>query len=121
MIGDAGSHKRKHFAQDSDDLAGNGRSIYKNRKTDSDGSLDLVPGINQAIARSNSALLADFVAQRTKRFASDLSLVELEDQHIPGTCSMYLSASYCFPCQWELITGQRKPFAIRANGSRVAI
>jgi hypothetical protein len=29
-------------------------------------------------------LLADYVAQRTKRFGGDLSLVELEDRHIPG-------------------------------------
>lgn len=32
----------------------------------------------------DSQLLADFVAQKTKRQLPNLSLVELEDLHIPG-------------------------------------
>ncbi|KAL8784564.1 MAG: hypothetical protein Q9213_003912 [Squamulea squamosa] len=39
--------------------------------------------INPAICRMDNRLLADYVAQRTKRFGDHLSLVELEDMHIP--------------------------------------
>ncbi|KAL8641536.1 MAG: hypothetical protein Q9226_008620, partial [Calogaya cf. arnoldii] len=45
------------------------------RDTDSD--------INTAIGKMDNRLLADYVAQRTKRFGEDLSPVELEDMHVP--------------------------------------
>ena len=41
-------------------------------------------GINTAISKMDTRLLADYVAQRTKRFGDDLSVVELEDLYIPG-------------------------------------
>lgn len=41
-------------------------------------------GVDNVIARTDSRLLADYVAQRTKRFEGHLSLVELEKTHIPG-------------------------------------
>ena len=50
-----------------------------------DERLDLEHGLNLAIGKLDSRLQADYVAQRTKRFSSELSLVELEDRHIPGT------------------------------------
>lgn len=61
----------------------------RSRKTqqDDDADLDLGKGINRAIGRFDSHLLADCVAQRTKRFQPDLSLVELEDRHISGLCA----------------------------------
>ncbi|KAL8896485.1 MAG: hypothetical protein Q9192_003078 [Flavoplaca navasiana] len=40
-------------------------------------------GINTAISKMDTRLLADYVAQRTKRFGDDLSVVELEDLYIP--------------------------------------
>jgi protein CMS1 len=46
--------------------------------------LDFTAGINRALARMDNQLLADHIAQRTRRFESDLSSVELEDKHIPG-------------------------------------
>lgn len=49
-----------------------------------DESMELERGINTAISNMDSSLLADYVAQRTKRFAADLSAVELEDIRIPG-------------------------------------
>ena len=49
-----------------------------------DDDLDVDLGINKAVGRMDSSLVADYVAQRTKRFGGDLSLVELEDRHIPG-------------------------------------
>ena len=54
--------------------------------------LDLEQGINSAIGKMNSQLIADWVAQRIRRFAPDLTMVELEDQYLPGrngTTSLY--------------------------------
>ncbi|KAL8733614.1 MAG: hypothetical protein Q9166_002023 [cf. Caloplaca sp. 2 TL-2023] len=45
--------------------------------------IDSAKDINSAIGRMDSRLLADYVAQRTKRFGQDLSLVELEEMHVP--------------------------------------
>lgn len=66
------------------------RSIKKRRSgkgkglADDDGTLDLEQGINTAIGQMDSRLLADWVAQQIRRFAPDLSMVELEDQYLPG-------------------------------------
>lgn len=60
------------------------RKKSKKAKLDEDENLDLKKGLNLAIGKLDSRLLADYVAQRTKRFSTDLSLVELEDRHIPG-------------------------------------
>ncbi|TVY48120.1 Protein CMS1 [Lachnellula occidentalis] len=46
--------------------------------------LDLEAGINKAFSHMNSQLLADYVAQRTRRYESDLSSIELEDKYIPA-------------------------------------
>ena len=46
--------------------------------------IDVVNGINMAIGGMDSQLLADYFAQSTKRFNSELSLVELEDRYLPG-------------------------------------
>lgn len=51
---------------------------------DQDIDLDLERGLNLAIGKMDRGLLADYIAQRTKRFRNDLSAVELEDLHIPG-------------------------------------
>ncbi|KAI9848518.1 MAG: hypothetical protein M1837_007187 [Sclerophora amabilis] len=48
-----------------------------------DGTFDLEAGINTVFANMDSRLLADFVAQRLKRFEGDLSTVELDDRQIP--------------------------------------
>lgn len=49
--------------------------------------LDLEAGINKAFSHMDSQLMADYVAQRTRRYESDLSSIELEDKYIPGTCT----------------------------------
>lgn len=49
-----------------------------------DEDLDLDQGLNFAIGKLDRHLLADYVAQRHKRFSPGLSIVELEDKHIPG-------------------------------------
>ncbi|KAL8972507.1 MAG: hypothetical protein Q9183_000518 [Haloplaca sp. 2 TL-2023] len=45
--------------------------------------LKAAPSIDDAIGKMDNRLLADYVAQRSKRFGQHLSLVELEDMHIP--------------------------------------
>lgn len=57
----------------------------KKAKPADDADVDLENGVNNALGRMDNRLLADYVAQKTKRFESSLSLVELEDKHIPGT------------------------------------
>lgn len=49
-----------------------------------DTDVDIENGINNALGRMDNRLLADYVAQKTKRFESNLSLIELGDKHIPG-------------------------------------
>lgn len=52
-----------------------------------EGELDVAAGINNAFLHMDNQLLADYVAQRTRKYESDLSSVELEDKYIPGRCS----------------------------------
>lgn len=61
------------------------RKKVKKAKRVEDANLDLEHGLNLAIGKLDSRLQADYVAQRTKHFSSELSLVELEDRHVPGT------------------------------------
>ena len=79
------SKKRKRDAKTSNTVD---KTVKRKKKrkadTTEDGDLDTDLGLNKAIGRMDSQLVADYVAQRTKRFSGDLSLVELEDRHIPG-------------------------------------
>lgn len=60
------------------------KSKSKKGKADEGDELDTDAGINQAFSHMDSQLLADYVAQRTKKYESDLSQVELEDKYVPG-------------------------------------
>ena len=53
-------------------------------KVDEDNEIDPEAGINKAFAHMDSQLLADYVAQRTRKHETNLSFVELEDKYIPG-------------------------------------
>ncbi|KAL2353731.1 U3-containing 90S pre-ribosomal complex subunit-domain containing protein [Cryomyces antarcticus] len=57
--------------------------LTKKPKDIDDDELNTAAGVNTAVAHMDSRLLADHVAQRTKRFEPELSLVELEDRYIP--------------------------------------
>jgi protein CMS1 len=46
--------------------------------------LDVDVGIKRAFSHMDNQLLADYIAQRTRKYESDLSSIELEDKHIPG-------------------------------------
>ena len=92
------------------------RKKAKKAKPDEDENLDLKQGLNLAIGKLDSRLQADYVAQRTKRFSSDLSLVELEDRHIPGKCVMTMSEVKCYNSRRILNVGQKRHSVIQANG-----
>jgi len=60
------------------------KSKSKKSKVVEEDELDTDSGINKAFSHMDNQLLADYVAQRTRKFESNLSLVELEDKYIPG-------------------------------------
>ncbi len=62
-------------------------------KTDEYDELDIETGINKAFSHMDNLLLADYVAQRTRKYESDLSLVELEDKYIPGKHHLFQTGS----------------------------
>jgi protein CMS1 len=60
------------------------KSKSKKRKTDDEDGLDIDSGINTAFENMNNQLVADHIAQKTRKYESDLSSIELEDKYIPG-------------------------------------
>ena len=79
----ASSKKRKHDAASQEEKKKKRRKLKKPKDVDDD-ALDEELGVNHAIAHMDSRLLADHIAQRTKRFQPKLSLIEAEELHIPG-------------------------------------
>ena len=82
------SGKRKRDGVESHDLST--RTVAKKKRSEKskageDENLDLVQGLNMTIGKLDSRLLADYVAQRQRRFGQYLSSVEMEDRYIPGT------------------------------------
>lgn len=80
----------KRARDDNDDIRLSDKSLIKTSKRrrlrpEVQENLDLVHGVNVAIGRMDTQLLADYVVQSTKRFQTELSMVELEDFHISGT------------------------------------
>ncbi|KAM0718207.1 hypothetical protein Q7P37_006539 [Cladosporium fusiforme] len=61
------------------------RKKAKKPKDVQDDALDEEKGVNHAIAHMDSSLMADHIAQRTKRFRPDVSVVEAEDLHVPSS------------------------------------
>jgi protein CMS1 len=60
------------------------KTKHKKIHSAEDDSLDIAAGINHAFSQMNNQLLADYIAQRTRKYESDLSSVELEDRYLPG-------------------------------------
>jgi protein CMS1 len=56
----------------------------KKAKPTAEDELDIEAGLNNAFSHMDSQLLADYMAQRTRKFEGDLSSIELEDKFIPG-------------------------------------
>ena len=79
--------KRKSQNHDNDENVSKIDLKQKKRRSPPSGNrqgLEVEQGINTAIGKMNSRMLADYVDHHTVRFGSDLSLVELEDVRIPG-------------------------------------
>jgi protein CMS1 len=75
------SKKRKRGVVSADKAAKKSKS--KKNVVEED-ELDIDKGINRAFSHMDNQLLADYIAQRTRKYESDLSSIELEDKHIPG-------------------------------------
>lgn len=77
--------RRRASAKDSGDKEAEGKPRRKKANTQAeDDDLDLAAGLNNAFSRMDNQLLADYLAQRTRKYESDLSGVELEDRYIAG-------------------------------------
>lgn len=64
-----------------------GEGSKKRRKRavqEDDPDLDVEAGLNRAFERMDGQLLADHLAQKTRRFGTDLSTIELSDLDISG-------------------------------------
>lgn len=94
----------KHSENEAED------TTTKTRETDSN--------INTAIGKMDNRLLADYVAQRTKGYGEDLSLVELEDMHVPGKTERECLLAINDPPQLHANLHQRAPSSTPANGTR---
>lgn len=53
---------------------------------------DTDAGVNRAVALMDSQLMADHIAQKTSRFGTDLSPIELSDLYISRTSPLSLSS-----------------------------
>ncbi|KJY01903.1 hypothetical protein TI39_contig273g00002 [Zymoseptoria brevis] len=82
------SAKRKRSAEDDEEVESkkDAKKLKKKRpkkpKDINDDALDSKLGVNLAIGHMDSTLMADHIAQRTRRFNPDLSTVEAEDSYI---------------------------------------
>jgi protein CMS1 len=80
------SKKRKRGADvEQDAKKAAKKTKNKKAKADEGDELDIETGINKAFSHMDNQLLADYVGQRTRKYESELSSVELEDKYLPGT------------------------------------
>lgn len=87
------SGKRKRENDSKQSKRAKKRKSKKPKNVD-DEDLNQELGLNLAIGRMDNSLLADYMAQRTKRFEPDLSMVELEDRHVPGMLYLFTAPHY---------------------------
>lgn len=87
------THNRKRKSRDDTNSGSGGTTTAiakknkrrkKQHSRDEEGDLDIEAGVNRAFAHMDSQLIADHIAQKTARFGSDLSSVELADLYISG-------------------------------------
>lgn len=60
------------------------KSAGKKRRIDDDTDLDIENGVDKSYSSMDQQLLADYLAQKTRKFECDLSSIELEDRFISG-------------------------------------
>jgi len=63
---------------------GGSKKKRKRQVREDEGDLNVEAGLNRSYERMDSQLIADHVAQKTKRFGTDLSSIELSDLYISG-------------------------------------
>jgi protein CMS1 len=89
-----------------------GKKQKKQKKVREDeGDLDMDAGLNRAFERMDGQLLADHIAQKTRRFGTDLSTVELSD--------LYISREYPslpVPSGWDRGTDRTPPMKQMRSG-----
>jgi protein CMS1 len=82
--------EKKPVKRPAPDAGGSGVTTNKKKRKrlhqqeHAEADLDTEAGLNRAFERMDSQLLADHIAQKTTRFATDLSSVELSDLYISG-------------------------------------
>ncbi|KAG7291680.1 csm1-like protein [Staphylotrichum longicolle] len=76
----AEQYTKKRKVQDDDKPRKKQKKQKKVREDEDD--LDMEAGLNRAFERMDGQLLADHIAQKTRRFGTDLSPVELSDLYI---------------------------------------
>lgn len=76
------SKKRKRTAAEQDSKKA-GKKTKKSKAIEED-EIDVELGINNAFSHMDNQLLADYLAQRTRKYEDDLSAIELEDKYIAG-------------------------------------
>ena len=85
--------KRRHASDDEGEKSlqkpAKQRKSKKSESND-DAHLNEFSNINSALGKMDNRLLTDLVASKTKRFLPNLSLVELEDLHVPGEKGRFL-------------------------------
>jgi len=87
-LSDPASYAQSTKRKRDEDTAPPSKRAAKRKKTKKpkdvdDEALDLDLGVNHALAHMDSQLMADHLAQRTKRFQPDMSPVEAEEIHVP--------------------------------------
>ncbi|KAK5679312.1 Protein cms1 [Elasticomyces elasticus] len=102
--------KREDDAKPESKRAAKRKKNTKKPKDVEDDALDVELGVNNAIGHMDSRLLADHIAQRSKRFQPDMSMVEAEDIHIPERAILD-TTSWDKPRSTENLTGFMEQFA----------
>ncbi|KAK4461383.1 U3-containing 90S pre-ribosomal complex subunit-domain containing protein [Cladorrhinum samala] len=74
------SNKRKL----EDDVTAKKKRKKQKKQREDEGDLDVEVGVNRAFERMDGQLLADHIAQKTTRFGTELSPIELADLYISG-------------------------------------
>jgi protein CMS1 len=77
------SRKRKRTTAEQDSRKASKKT--KKSKAIEEDEIDFELGINNAFSHMDNQLLADYLAQRTRKYQDDLSTIELEDKYIPGS------------------------------------
>ncbi|PPJ55959.1 hypothetical protein CBER1_03593 [Cercospora berteroae] len=114
------SNKRKRETEDDAEAKKAARKARRKAKKPQDiddSTLDAEKGINTAIAQMDSRLMADHIAQRTKRFQPDLSLVEAEDWRLSES-SIADSTSFEKDRVTDKLPDFLQHFAVRKSGKK---